>query len=208
MGCPKHWEQPLGSLSFWSFLGAIFAILRSYSAGCSASTLPQRGSSFSLGITSPFVWGGSWRSGSHSYQEYKAQGCRWQSESWTAAEQMCYGLSSANRRRGCEWRAPAGIGKAVSSLPVTAVNWCCRSYINQGSSYGWREGKILIIVCPTSQETRASDDVEREEKLMIGAGYWDRRWTEAAVVLASERQESSFQYCVHMAWEFQRELRA
>lgn len=35
-----------------------------------------------------------------SIDKYKAQSCLWQSESWAAAEQMRYSLSSADRR-GC-----------------------------------------------------------------------------------------------------------
>lgn len=76
MWCPRHGEQLLGPLTFWGFLGAIFAILGSYYAGCSAPNIPQRGSSFSLGITSPFVWGGRQRPGSHSHQEGRFPGLR------------------------------------------------------------------------------------------------------------------------------------
>lgn len=61
-------------------------------------------------------------------------------------------------------------------------------------------------------ESRAHGDDESEEKPLTVARYWDRRsrlpWTEAVAALASGRQERSFQYCTHTAWELQRVLRA
>lgn len=60
-------------------------------------------------------------------------------------------------------------------------------------------------------ESRAPHDVESKEKAMTVSGYWDKRsrlpCTEAGA-LASGSLESSFQYYMCTAWEFQRGLKA